>query len=80
MISIDGVDLTLLDDKGRTLVSQLCISLNFNTEKTLEFLLKQKNIGLDIADTEEFLAIHHLVNHNLDSLTDQKIFQNNFAN
>ena len=40
------VDASMVDDDGRSLVSQLCLNLNEDSVKNLKFLLQKKKINV----------------------------------
>jgi hypothetical protein len=54
-----------VDDQGRSLVSQLCMTINEDSAKNLKFLLSRQNIDVTKVDSQGFSALHHLANINL---------------
>ena len=48
LLSQPKVDASLVDDQGRSLVSQLCMNLNEDSYKNLKFLLLKKKIDANL--------------------------------
>lgn len=65
MLSQKGIDASLVDDQGRSLVSQLCMTINEDSAKNLKFLLQKQKIDVTKVDSQGFSALHHLCNINV---------------
>lgn len=55
---LDHTSGSMIDDQGRTLIAQLCMTINEDSSKNLKSLLKK--IDVKIKDANGFNALHHL--------------------
>ncbi len=65
LLSQKDINASLVDDQGRSLVSQLCMTINEDSAKNLKFLLQKSNIDVTKVDSKGFSALHHLCNINV---------------
>ena len=60
LLARKDVDASMVDDEGRSLVSQLCLNLNEDSVKNLKFLLSTKKIDAQKKTAEGFSPLHIL--------------------
>lgn len=65
LLSQPKVDASLVDDQGRSLVSQLCLNLNEDSYKNLKFLLLKKKIDANLCTANGESPLHFLASNNI---------------
>ena len=60
LLARNDVDASMVDDEGRSLVSQLCLNLNEDSVKNLKFLLQKNKINVQTKTTEGLSPLHIL--------------------
>jgi len=63
LMDIEGVDKSMVDNEGRTIISQLCMNFTQDTLSQIKYMDKYKHIDYNCVDASGSTCMHYLVSN-----------------
>lgn len=73
LLSRKEIDASLVDDQGRSLVAQLCLHLNEDSFKNLQFLISKNKIDVAHKTNEGYSPLHILACNNVNAIAKEAV-------